>query len=136
MKTAFEVEGQQELLRLRNGGQILGYSRQHHNSTFFSKDGFWWNGSPIGFSESDRFSGIRDKNNRNLFEHDIVSLSFRSPFRPSAVYRIRFIAEVLQFVHMGKNYPEGLDILQKVSSIELVSFTFLNTDLVFEIDPS
>jgi len=61
--------------RLRKGSQITGYMRRMKGSKtfFFSKDQFWWNGSEIDHDQIDEAIGIRDINNRPIYELDIVN---------------------------------------------------------------
>ena len=60
--------------RLRKGPKITGYMRRMKGSKtfFFSKDQFWWNGSEIDHDQIDEAIGLRDINNRPIYELDIV----------------------------------------------------------------
>lgn len=60
--------------RLRDGTKIVGYMREMGGggSQWFSKDQFWWNGAMIAHEHVDECIGLKDRNNRFLFELDIV----------------------------------------------------------------
>lgn len=64
-----------ELFRLRINTNIVGYMKVHSNGIKdFSKDQFWWVNDPIEYEYKDQFSGLKDKDNRALFEYDIVAM--------------------------------------------------------------
>ncbi|MDA0728408.1 MAG: hypothetical protein O3B70_01725 [Bacteroidetes bacterium] len=60
--------------RLRHGTRIVGYERTLGRHTWFSRDGFWWNGGPLAFTEKDRWTGWKDRHNRWLYEWDVVDI--------------------------------------------------------------
>lgn len=59
--------------RLRQEGKIVGYERHLGRRIWSSKDGLWWQGQRLGYSEKDRCLGLKDLNNQWLFEHDVVT---------------------------------------------------------------
>ncbi len=63
------------LFRLRNGNDIVGYMKVFsQGNAEFSHDQFWWTGTHIDYQSKDHYCGIPDKNNRPLFELDVVKL--------------------------------------------------------------
>ncbi|QNR24441.1 hypothetical protein [Croceimicrobium hydrocarbonivorans] len=59
--------------RLRQDHEIVGYMRKlSERMVLFSKDGFWWRGYKPEYNEVDEFIGIRDCNNRYIYEWDIL----------------------------------------------------------------
>ena len=73
------------LFRLRINSKIVGYMKLYNNGRReFSNDQFWWHGNIIEYETKDLFSGQKDKNNRPLFEHDIVLMRTTSKTHPKA----------------------------------------------------
>jgi hypothetical protein len=64
--------------RLRDGTQIVGYERHIDGRVWSSKDGLWWRGQPLKYSEKDRCLGAKDINNQWLFEQDVVTWEAQS----------------------------------------------------------
>jgi hypothetical protein len=58
--------------RLRVEDKIVGYQKQIHNSIFYSKDEYAWNGAKIEFQLKDKFSGVYDINRRAIYAEDIL----------------------------------------------------------------
>ncbi len=59
--------------RLRKGEQIVGYMRKvSPTMILYSRDGFWWRGFAIEYDELDEYIGFRDRNNRYIYEWDIL----------------------------------------------------------------
>ncbi|BBM85345.1 hypothetical protein [Candidatus Uabimicrobium amorphum] len=58
--------------RLKKDGKFVGYSREIGTRYFFSKDGFWWNGSEIDYDDKDLFTGVKDRNRNKIFVGDVV----------------------------------------------------------------
>jgi len=63
----------------------------------------WWNGIPLPYEKADRFSGLKDKNNRMLYEGDVVSIPF--PNEPEV------------FKNMLISFEDGQCILSEVSGM-------------------
>ncbi len=66
------MENSECRFRLRWNEKVVGYSREIHSSTFYSKDEYGWNGHAIEFNLKDRFIGISDINRRNIYAEDII----------------------------------------------------------------
>lgn len=122
--------------RLRNGKRIVGYSRQSGSTYYYSKDGFWWNGEALDHEIADPFTGIKDKNDRLLYVHDIVRLRYSNPIRRSELFRFIEIGGVIKLRSLQKDYTEELQHLQKVRSLEWLSYAFINTDALFGVNPA
>lgn len=58
--------------RLRIDEKVLGYRRLQGKHWFYSPDMYSWSGNAIVFKQSDRSTGIRDRNRRLIFENDIL----------------------------------------------------------------
>ena len=60
--------------RLRNGEKVTGFVRRMPaGGDFFSRDGFWWTGTPLPYEQIDEWTGWKDLNQKHIFEYDIVS---------------------------------------------------------------
>ena len=67
------------LFRLRSAHGIVGYMKVFaHGQTEYSTDLMWWSSLPIEFKAKDHNCGMCDRNNRPLFELDVVTLKRRS----------------------------------------------------------
>ncbi len=60
--------------RLRFGTEVVGYLRTYGKRRFFSKDGFWWTGMSIVYTDTDSWSGWRDWNRKPLYVRDVVEV--------------------------------------------------------------
>ena len=60
------------LFRLRCGNQVVGYRKQVGSYIFFSRDDFWYNGTPFHFETEDAFIDTKDRKGRKLFVGDVV----------------------------------------------------------------
>lgn len=61
-----------QIERLRIDQIILGYRSKSGKYYYYSKDLYAWSGQQIKFKQTDLFSGYKDKNNKHLFERDII----------------------------------------------------------------
>lgn len=122
--------------RLRSDTKILGYSRLEGDTTYFSKDAFWWSGKSILFDDRDRSFGIKDKNNKPLFEQDIVRVFFKDDAKKSKLIMLRIFNGKKQWIDARSNKLQfecdladdhkHESMLAKVKSLEFVSYAFLN----------
>lgn len=88
--------------RLRNDEKVRGYRRKMGSQWFFSTDLYAWSGKAIGFVQSDRSTGVKDKNRRLLFEGDIL-------FHPVTGYlEISYDAALQQFLLYAMEQDELL----------------------------
>lgn len=61
-----------DLYRLRIDGKVVGYRKQVGRYAFFSRDDFWYNGTPLEFESEEAFTGMKDRRGRKLFVGDVV----------------------------------------------------------------
>lgn len=88
-----------QLFRLRQANEILGYLRLYTNGRKnYSKDQFWWGGKPIEYTEKDMHAGISDRNNRPLFEKDIVLMRSSIQPEPKCKCQMMYDAEREAFI--------------------------------------
>lgn len=66
---------QDRWFRLMHESKHVGYMRYEKNDeSIFSIDNYGWSTSPIDYDRADSWTGCYDRNNRPLFEHDIVAM--------------------------------------------------------------
>jgi len=59
--------------RLRRGGRIVGWMREEETGQrFYSREGLWWSGRRITWSQRDRCCGLRDVDDKWLHEGDVI----------------------------------------------------------------
>ena len=123
---------EEERFRLRQGVQIVGYMRSVGRLTFYSKDSFWWNGSSVDYTTMDKWSGLKDRNNTQLFAGDIVEFE---PIPDKGVDSGALLLKegfwVLKSVTTDVEYPVhalGLQ-LYKGNDLRWLSYLFLNPQL-------
>lgn len=59
--------------RLRRGDRVVGWMREESTGQmFFSRDGLWWSGRRIEWTDRDRCSGLQDVDGRWLHEGDVL----------------------------------------------------------------
>ena len=67
------MENPERRFRLRQDDKIVGYMRKVTASmVMYSVDGFWWRGIKPEYNQGDEYTGIRDRNNRFIYEWDIL----------------------------------------------------------------
>lgn len=82
------------IYRLRDKEEIVGYLRIFNENSYFSINGYQWSGNEIQFTVKDLFTGFKDRNDKRIFEHDIVS----STDYPSNEYIIHYDALLNKFL--------------------------------------
>ncbi len=88
-----------KLFRLRIDQSIQGYMKLFSNGVInYSKDQFWWHGDEIEYEEKDQFSGQLDRNNRPLFENDVVAMRTTNRAQPKSNCFLYFDSERGSFV--------------------------------------
>ena len=99
------------LFRLRIGPQVVGYLRVYANGVLeYSADQFWWHGNPIEYTQKDQYSGLKDKNNRSLFEHDVVAIRESLNKHPKQAGVIQFKPDRDAFVWVDMTANRILDL--------------------------
>lgn len=121
-----------QIIRLRADDQILGYSKKIYGNTFYSKDLYAWNGTPIkGWVQEDLNTSLRDKNNQIIFEEDIVLAQYKSGAK---IYlHVVHDADLEQFLFFDFKSSELIikgdeqlsDSFEK-SKLHRISYSFLN----------
>lgn len=82
------------LFRLVQDNQNVGYMKYHNvNMKFYSKELYGWSSNAIAFDDKDQFLGIKDRDNRLLFEGDI----FKYKPHPDTLYFYCWSTEVNVF---------------------------------------
>lgn len=95
------------LFRLRTDDQILGYMKVCSNGRIdYSKDFFWWTGTPITFDAKDQHCGLKDKTNRPLFELDVVTIKPTPPAKLKPMGIIQYHSEHQYFVILDLDTPK------------------------------
>ena len=113
-----------QLFRLRTGNEILGYLRLYANGKKnYSKDQFWWGGNAIEYTQKDRHAGLSDRNNRPLFEHDIVWMRTTPQPEPKCKCQIIFDTQrdafILQELESDNTYVLSAGKLPLIHKNEL-----------------
>lgn len=85
---------QDEIFRLREGEEILGFMRIVDNRPYYSVNGYQWTGNQITFDNKDLFTGFKDRNDRRIFERDVLS----STDYPSNEYIIHYDSVLNKFL--------------------------------------
>jgi hypothetical protein len=63
----------ESIFRLRERDEIIGYLRIVNDSSYYSINGYQWSGKTIEYTDKDLFTGFKDRNDKRIFERDIVS---------------------------------------------------------------
>tara|TARA_B100000508_G_scaffold75230_1_gene58647 strand:+ start:116936 stop:117289 length:354 start_codon:yes stop_codon:yes gene_type:complete len=82
------------IYRLRQGEEVVGFLREFDNSSFYSANGYQWSGKSIQYDRIERYSGYKDRNDKRLFEGDVIS----STDYPSNEYIIHYDALLTKFL--------------------------------------
>lgn len=93
------------IYRLRNQDEIVGYLREIHGRSFYSKNGYQWSGDSLKYSDTDRFTGYKDRNDKRIFERDVLS----STDYPSDEYIIHYDDLLTRFLLVSYQNQDILD---------------------------
>lgn len=125
--------------RLRQGDQIVGYMRKiGRNGVYYSKDQYWWNGGAIAHRQIDEWTGLKDIDNRPIYEFDIVQFSLESDVR-DRTGAVLWKPKEQQFVLRDLNDPElivpllveGM-VLFEPADLKFHAYFFSHPDLMAE----
>ena len=134
------LDPKEKRYRLRIDNKTVGYAKEVYGGTrFFSKDGSWWSGREIRYNKIDEWVGLKDLNNKYIFEWDIVRFKVdpdESEFRRGAVlwekhkrlFGIRQLDESL-FIPLK---IEGMDLFT-TGQLNVISNLFINPDIAREL---
>ncbi|MFM1932052.1 MAG: hypothetical protein RL226_1355 [Bacteroidota bacterium] len=111
------------LVRLRTGHRIRGFRRSENNTFFYSRDFLWWTGIVIQHDAVDEFTQLRDKNNRPIFEWDIVSVKTH-PLLRSKRFLVRKVDNEFKLCLEGETKFRSIDLLSKSKSVEVSGHLF------------
>ncbi|MEQ8766073.1 MAG: hypothetical protein RL885_19300 [Planctomycetota bacterium] len=106
--------------RLRRANKVVGYQKSVQGQTFYSKDLLWWNGTRIDHDERDAYLEMKDKNDRPLFDGDIVS--FREETRERRA-QIRKTGDWLEAFDIDEEVSVSVEDLQQAPSLTFVGFS-------------
>lgn len=128
-------ENPERRFRLRQDEHIVGYMRKlSERLIMYSQDGFWWRGQKPNYNEVDEYTGLRDRNNRYIYEWDILEFKID----PDAEYQKGVVLwEGRQKVFGIKDIKQGSFIPLFVEGIamfnprelKVFSHLFLNPEL-------
>ena len=124
-----------QLFRLRINNDIQGYMKLFANGIInYSKDQFWWHGDMINYDQKDQFSGQLDRNNRPLFENDVVAMRTTNLSQPKSncllyfdVDRSSFVLEKLDNHQTFDLFADTTPLFHK-SELTFVGFHFRHDD--------
>lgn len=134
------LDPKEKRYRLRIGKKIVGYVREVFGGVrLFSKDGSWWSGKEIRFNNIDEWVGLKDRNNKYIFEWDIVRFKIdpdEEEYRRGAVlwqknkkrFGIRQLDDEL-FIPLQIEEMK----LFKSGQIKVISNLFINPDIAEEL---
>ena len=129
------MENPEKRYRLRQGKKIVGYLRKVSDlMVMYSADCFWWTGRPIAYKELDEWIGLRDKNNRYIYEWDLVHFKLD----PDGAYRLGAVLWEVNSEQFGiKGIEDEVFIPLEVKGVqmfnprqlEVYSYLFINPHL-------
>jgi hypothetical protein len=113
--------------RLRIEDQIVGYRKEIEGISFYSKDSFWWSGNAIESSQQDACMFLKDKNNRVLYEQDIIQFSTH----PTLYFILHFDAtlstfQLIDFETKSIFANNAIESLMNAESTTWLSYAFIN----------
>ncbi len=121
------IRRESNVIRLRQGSQIVGFRKRVQNTVFYSRDFYAWSGETIPFDQHDQFSGFHDKNNKPVFAGDIIRISSQ----PKHYFILHFDEVLGDFllVDFETNITSDASAVQTLSeakSITRISTVFIN----------
>lgn len=114
-----------QIFRLTRYDEFVGYIRRTGSYELYSKDLYGWNGKAIDYDYKEGDTGFRDKNNRRIFVHDIVHMTYyRNPvaLKQTGVYLLR--------VQLNK---KGKMVCRWIDSGEIRPVEFLSHAISLEV---
>jgi hypothetical protein len=116
--------------RLRVENKIVGYKKRIHNTTFYSKDQYAWNGQVIQATIEDKFSGFYDKNRRAIYAEDIIEFIYPITCR----YALILFDEILQTFQIldlenSELIPENWAEYLKKNPFTFKSYNFIQSNV-------
>jgi len=133
------MENPEKRFRLRLGNQVVGYMRKVSDlMVMYSADSFWWTGRKIAYDELDEYVGVRDKNNRHIYEWDLVhfKLDPDEDYRLGAVlWEVHSETFGIKAVEEGMFIPLSVNGVQMFNSrqLEVYSYLFINRELLSKL---
>lgn len=122
--------------RLRHGEKVTGFVRRMPaGGDFFSRDGFWWTGTPLPYEQIDEWTGWKDLNQKHIFEYDIVSCKL-DPDGPSEKAAVLWDEEKerfsLRFLERDMHVPMEMDGIRMFDprQLRVVSYLFINPEIM------
>lgn len=125
--------------RIRRDEEVVGFMRKVSDlMVLYSSDGFWWRGHKIPYNEVDEFTGLRDKNNRHIYEWDILYFKLD----PDGDYRRGVILWEGRQQHFGIRDLEADNFIPlfveavamfNPRQMEVYSYLFINPELKKEL---
>lgn len=129
------VENIERRFRLRNGEKIVGFMRKVTSSmVLYSTDGFWWRGHKIEYSDLDEFTGLRDKNDKHLYEWDLVNYKIDPDgayHKGAILWENRQKIFGIKDLAMNSFIPLSVDgvLMFNQRQLEVFSYLFINPSL-------
>jgi hypothetical protein len=113
--------------RLRVDDKIVGHKKEIEGISFYSKDTFWWSGAVIEHSQQDACLFLKDKNNRVLYEQDIIKFSTH----PNLYFILHFdhalsTFQLVDFETKSIFANDAIESLKNAESTTWVSYAFIN----------
>lgn len=81
-----EMTIEENRFRLRLENKIVGFKKQIHQSIFYSKDQYAWNGKEIQYTIEDKFTGFFDNNRRAIYAEDIIEFTKNNNIKYALVH--------------------------------------------------
>lgn len=120
---------------MRKGEKIVGYMRRVTKTmVLYSSDGFWWRGHKIEYTDLDEFTGLRDKNDKHLYEWDLVNYKIDpdDEYRKGAIlWETRQKTFGIKDFEINSFIPLSIDgvIMFNPRQLQVFSYLFINPKL-------